>query len=108
MTEDAKGFSGPVVIAGDLNDYAMAARIRQQGYLWTSQWLGPTHLVFTLDHILTRGLVLARPGSVGVVHQVLGASDHRPVWAVLAPAPASLSACRTGPEHEISRQVAAC
>jgi hypothetical protein len=65
-------------------------------------------LVFTLDHILTRGLVLARPGSVGVVHQVLGASDHRPVWAVLAPAPASLSACRTGPEREISRQVAAC
>jgi endonuclease/exonuclease/phosphatase family metal-dependent hydrolase len=108
VTEDAKGFSGPVVIAGDLNDYAMAARIRQQGYLWTSQWLGPTHLVFTLDHILTRGLVLARPGSVGVVHQVLGASDHRPVWAVLAPAPASLSACRTGPEREISRQVAAC
>ena len=108
VTEDAKGFSGPVVIAGDLNDYAMAARIRQQGYLWTSEWLGPTHLVFTLDHILTRGLVPAWPGSVGVVDQVRGASDHRPVWAVLAPAPPSLSACRTGPVREISREVAAC
>ncbi len=108
VTEDAKGFSGPVVIAGDLNDYAMAARIQQQGYLWTSEWLGPTHLVFTLDHILTRGLVPARPGSVGVVRDVQGASDHHPVWAVLAPAPASLSACTTGPQRETSREVAVC
>ena len=64
--------------------------------------------MFTLDHILTRGLVLARPASVGVVNQVRGASDHRPVWAVLVPAPASLSACTTGPEREISGEVAAC
>ena len=50
----------------------------------------------------------SQPGSVGVVREVRGASDHHPVWAVLAPAPRSLSACRTGPEREISRQVAAC
>jgi endonuclease/exonuclease/phosphatase family metal-dependent hydrolase len=108
VTEDAKGFPGPVVIAGDLNDYAMGARIQQQGYLWTSEWVGPTHLVFTLDHILTRGLALARPRSVGVVDQVRGASDHHPVWAVLAPAPASLSACTTGLERKTSREAAAC
>ena len=57
VTEDAKRFAGPVVIAGDFNDYAMAARMRDQGFTWTTEWLGPTHMgMFTLDHIMTRGL----------------------------------------------------
>ena len=49
------------------------------------------HGVFSLDHIMTRGLAPVTPASVGVVHDVWGASDHHPVWAVLAPAsPTSL------------------
>jgi endonuclease/exonuclease/phosphatase family metal-dependent hydrolase len=87
VTEDAKGFPGPVVIAGDLNDYGMAARIQDQGYAWLTEWVGPTHTIFSMDHILTRGLVSATPSSVGVVREVRGASDHHPVWAVLMPAP---------------------
>ncbi len=95
VTEDAKKFPGPVVIAGDFNDYAMAARMRDQGYTWTTEWLGPTHMMFSMDHIMTRGLVPVSPTSVGVVRDVRGASDHRPVWAVLVPdqpVTASLSA----------------
>jgi endonuclease/exonuclease/phosphatase family metal-dependent hydrolase len=88
VTEDAKGFSGPVVIAGDFNDYGMAATIHHQGYTWLTEWVGATHTIFSMDHILTRGLVSAQPESVGMVREVRGASDHHPVWAVLVPAPA--------------------
>jgi len=86
VTDDAKRFSGPVVIAGDFNDYAMAACMHREGFRWLTEWLGPTHKIFPMDHILTRGLVPVEPGGVGVVHQVHGASDHHPVWAVLQPA----------------------
>jgi endonuclease/exonuclease/phosphatase family metal-dependent hydrolase len=109
VTEDAKGFSGPVVIAGDLNDYAMAARIRHEGYTWTTEWVGPSHTVFSLDHILTRGLAPAKPVSIGVVQNIWGASDHRLVWAVLTPAPpATLSACTRQSGLQSSREAAAC
>jgi endonuclease/exonuclease/phosphatase family metal-dependent hydrolase len=97
VTEDAKGFSGPVVIAGDFNDYGMAATIHHQGYTWLTEWVGATHTIFSMDHILTRGLVSAQPGSVGMVREVRGASDHHPVWAVLVPAPAAALAGAAGP-----------
>jgi endonuclease/exonuclease/phosphatase family metal-dependent hydrolase len=96
VTEDAKDFPGPVVIAGDLNDYGMAAQIRREGYTWTTEWVGTTHTIFSMDHILTRGLAPAELGSVGVVREVRGASDHHPVWAVLVPAPAATVAGTAG------------
>jgi endonuclease/exonuclease/phosphatase family metal-dependent hydrolase len=97
VTEDAKGFLGPVVIAGDLNDYGMAARIHDEGYTWLTEWVGATHTIFSMDHILTRGLVPAGPSSVGVVREIRGASDHHPVWAVLVPAQAAALAGAAGP-----------
>lgn len=97
VTEDAKGFGGPVVIAGDLNDYGMAARIQDQGYTWLTEWVGATHTIFSMDHILTQGLVAAQPASVGVVREVRGASDHHPVWAVLVPGRAATLAGAAGP-----------
>jgi endonuclease/exonuclease/phosphatase family metal-dependent hydrolase len=99
VTEDARDFQGPVVIAGDLNDYGMAARIHDQGYTWLTEWVGPTHTIFSMDHILTRGLVPAEPASVGVVREVRGASDHHPVWAVLVPARATTLAGPAGPSE---------
>jgi endonuclease/exonuclease/phosphatase family metal-dependent hydrolase len=92
VTDDAKRYRGPVVILGDFNDPAMAARMERQGFTWTTEWVGPTHMgLFTLDHIMTRGLSPAAPASVGVVQDVDGASDHHPVWAVLEPeSPTSL------------------
>jgi endonuclease/exonuclease/phosphatase family metal-dependent hydrolase len=96
VTEDAEDFAGPVVIAGDLNDYGMAAEIRRHGYVWPTQWIGATHTIFSMDHILARGLGPVQPGSVGVVRAVNGASDHHPVWAVLVPAPAGALAGASG------------
>ena len=96
VTENAKRFSGPVVIAGDFNDYGIAATIHDQGYTWLTEWVGATHTIFSIDHILTRGLVSAQPASVGVVRAVRGASDHHPVWAVLVPAPAAALAGAAG------------
>ena len=40
---------------------------------------------FTWDHIFVRGFVPAGQGRVGVVRANHGASDHRPVWAVVVP-----------------------
>src|SRR4051794_2995653 len=85
VTDDAKRFVGQVVIAGDFNDYGMAACMHREGFRWLTEWVGPTHTIFPMDHILTRGLVPVEPGGVGVVHEVHGASDHHPVWAVLRP-----------------------
>jgi endonuclease/exonuclease/phosphatase family metal-dependent hydrolase len=92
VTDDAKGYDGPVVILGDFNDYAMAARMQQEGFTWATEWVGPTHMgLFTLDHIMTRGLTPVTTASVGVVKDVQGASNHHPVWAVLTPeSPTSL------------------
>ncbi len=63
VTEDAKGFSGPVVIAGDFNDYAMARPDAAPGVhsgrangwdppTWYSRWIT----------FMTRGLVAGQSG----------------------------------------------
>lgn len=92
VVSDAAGFPGPVVVAGDFNSQAIGRVFRNQGYRWVTQRVGPTVSVFSWDHIFTRRLAPATPGSIGVVRDVRGASDHRPVWAVLAPAPPAVAA----------------
>jgi endonuclease/exonuclease/phosphatase family metal-dependent hydrolase len=86
ILDDAANFLGPVVIAGDFNSYGIGAKMRREGYVWATEWVGPTVSVLSLDHIFARSLAPVRPASVGAVRKVYGASDHRPVWAVLAPA----------------------
>jgi len=81
----ASGFDGPVVIAGDFNSYWVGPFLVQQGYRWLTSRLDPTISVFSWDHIFVRRLSPSRPASAGVVRQVHGASDHRPVWAVVVP-----------------------
>jgi endonuclease/exonuclease/phosphatase (EEP) superfamily protein YafD len=83
VLRNAAGFSGPVVIAGDFNSYGIGARMRREGYLWSTEWVGPTVSVLSVDHIFARGLTWSEPASAGAVREVRGASDHRPVWAVL-------------------------
>ncbi len=80
---DAAGFDGPVVIAGDFNSYAIGPFLVRNGYRWLTARLDPTISIFSWDHIFVRRLSPARPASAGVVRQVHGASDHRPVWAVV-------------------------
>jgi len=85
ILEDAAPFAGPVVIAGDFNGEEIGVTMRQAGYRWLTDGVGPTVSVFSWDHIFVRGLLPARPGpSAGVVRRVNGASDHRPIWASLA------------------------
>ena len=81
------------MIAGDFNSYGVGQVVASQGYRWLTARLEPSISVFSWDHIFVRNLAPARPASAGVVRQVHGASDHRPVWAVVVPdAPATLSA----------------
>jgi len=82
---DASGFDGPVVIAGDFNSYGIGAFLARHGYRWLTARLDPTISIFSWDHIFVRHLARSRPASAGVVRQVHGASDHRPVWAVVVP-----------------------
>ena len=82
---DASSFEGPVVIAGDFNSYPIGLVLRRHGYRWLTARLDPTIAIFSWDHIFVRHLAPASPSSAGVVRQVHGASDHRPVWAVVVP-----------------------
>jgi endonuclease/exonuclease/phosphatase family metal-dependent hydrolase len=85
---DAAGFDGPVVIAGDFNSYAVGVVFLHAGYRWLTKDVAHTVPFFAWDHIFVRGLAPARADdtSAGVVREVHGASDHRPVWAVAVPA----------------------
>ena len=94
IVADAAGFPGPVVIAGDVNSHSIGPLLEQHGYDWTTELVGPTVAFFSWDHIFVRGLAPAHPPSTGVVRKVEGASDHRPVWAVVVPT-ATLSADST-------------
>ncbi len=81
---DAAGASEPVVIAGDFNSWTIGNYLTKRGFAWPTRDLGRTVLLFDWDHIFVRGLSVARADSAGVVREVRGASDHRPVWAALA------------------------
>ena len=77
--------TGPVVIAGDFNSYGIGAFLERHGYRWLTRDIDPTISIFTWDHIFVRRLAPAGPERAGVVHETRGASDHRPVWAVVVP-----------------------
>jgi endonuclease/exonuclease/phosphatase family metal-dependent hydrolase len=75
-----------VIVAGDFNNRnQVGALFEKAGYHWLTEDVRGTISIWTWDHIFVRGLELAAPGRVGVVRDTRGASDHRPVWAELAP-----------------------
>jgi endonuclease/exonuclease/phosphatase family metal-dependent hydrolase len=74
-----------VIVAGDLNNRNQVGRLfTKAGYEWLTRKVGNTILLWSWDHVFTRGLTLRAPGRVGTVKDNRGASDHRPVWAELA------------------------
>lgn len=85
VLDDARGWAGPVVIAGDFNGSDLSSAVEEAGYArltrnahgtirgFASQWLD-------FDHVFARGLRLAAEDAAGVADE-RGASDHRPVWA---------------------------
>ena len=76
---------GPVVMAGDFNDrLAVGYAFVSAGYEWVSRDLPATVSWFTWDHVFARGLALVALDRRGVADP-RGSSDHRPVWADLAP-----------------------
>jgi endonuclease/exonuclease/phosphatase family metal-dependent hydrolase len=79
---DAKGASGPVVIAGDFNSWSIGRYLEQKGFAWPTKDVGKTITIFSWDHIFVRGLS-SDSAAAGKVRDVRGASDHRPVWASL-------------------------
>jgi endonuclease/exonuclease/phosphatase family metal-dependent hydrolase len=84
VVADAAGYKR-VIVAGDFNNRnQVGSLMKRAGYHWLTERLSHTISIFTWDHIFVRGLTLRAAGSVGVVRQNLGASDHRPVWAELA------------------------
>jgi endonuclease/exonuclease/phosphatase family metal-dependent hydrolase len=88
IVRDAARFADPVVLAGDFNSEGIGRLLVAQGYRWVSSGVGPSISFFSWDHIFVRRLV---PERAGVVRQVRGASDHKPVWAVArAASPAQL------------------
>jgi endonuclease/exonuclease/phosphatase family metal-dependent hydrolase len=92
IVRDAASHPGPVVIAGDFNSQSIGPFIRHQGYRWQTERVGRTVAWFSWDHIFTRGLPGVRPASAGVIADNKQASDHHPVWAVVAaPAPAAVA-----------------
>ena len=84
ILEDAAGGPRRVIIAGDLNSHGLGAFFAHTGFAWPSREIGSTKGWFDVDQIFLRGFRLAGPGSIGVVREHRGVSDHRPVWAVLA------------------------
>jgi endonuclease/exonuclease/phosphatase (EEP) superfamily protein YafD len=73
----------PVIVTGDLNSHAVGEVFARAGFFWPTRSVGKSVMVFSFDHIFTRGL--GSEGRAGVARELKDASDHRPVWAVLPP-----------------------
>lgn len=93
VLEDAgRGFTH-VVVAGDFNNRGIVAEsFEKAGFTWLTHGLGSTIRGFAWDHLFVKGLRLRDEASVGAVKDTRGASDHRPVWAVLIPEPVAAGA----------------
>ena len=95
LAADAATSEDPVLIAGDFNSHGKVAELERAGFAWLTRELGDTTRLRLLgipitglsyDHFLAKGLRLA-PGvpALGVVADNRDASDHLPIWALLAP-----------------------
>ena len=95
LAADAASADGPVVIAGDFNSHGKVEELAKAGFVWVTKDLGDTARLRLLgiglgglsyDHVLTKGLrTVPGPGAMGIVRDNRGASDHKPIWAVLEP-----------------------
>lgn len=92
VLNDADAF--PVaIVGGDFNSEDVAAAALERGYRWPTADLGPTLMLWTLDHLLVRG---AEPLETEIVPTPAGLSDHRPVRITVRLDPAIVTdACRT-------------
>jgi endonuclease/exonuclease/phosphatase family metal-dependent hydrolase len=82
---DAAGWDGPVVAAGDFNGRVGPRELASAGFSWPTEPVKNTAGPFDFDHVLARGLCPAGLGAAAAAKDETDASDHDPVWAVLAP-----------------------
>jgi len=85
IVEDVRAADGPAIVAGDCNSSGVGSVFAAAGFAWPTQGLRATTRYFNWDHIFLMGFRLRTPTSRGVVGETRGASDHRPVWAVVVP-----------------------
>ena len=85
VLDDASEAPGPVIVAGDFNSHGLGEFFANTGFTWASRKVGSTKGMFDVDQIFLRGFRLSESGAIGVVRENRGASDHCPVWALLAP-----------------------
>jgi endonuclease/exonuclease/phosphatase family metal-dependent hydrolase len=93
LAQDALASADPVVILGDFNSHDKLEELQREGLSWLTRKLGSTTRFKLLgipianmgyDHVVTKRLRLAAGDDVlGIVSDNRGASDHRPIWAVL-------------------------
>jgi len=83
VSADAAKWPGPVVIAGDFNGVGPADEVAKFGFTWLTRSLDDRGMFLDLDHVLVRGLCSTGSRTAEHAPDVTGASDHRPVWAVV-------------------------
>ena len=85
LLDDASASPDPVVVAGDFNSETVGEQFLQAGFEWPTRDAGLSTAFlgfgFSYDHVFSRGL---RRIAAGVIENNGAASDHYPVWAVLA------------------------
>jgi endonuclease/exonuclease/phosphatase family metal-dependent hydrolase len=85
ILDDAEASAAPVIVAGDFNSERVGRLFESRGYCWPTRSVGPTIHGYSVDHVFARGLCTGQgPARAGAVRDVKDASDHRPVWALLA------------------------
>jgi endonuclease/exonuclease/phosphatase family metal-dependent hydrolase len=73
-----------VIVLGDMNSHGIGEAFQRAGYDWPTEHNPHTIRYWNWDHVFLKGVRLAHDGATGVVADARGASDHRPVWAVVA------------------------
>ena len=80
---DAAKWPGPIAIAGDFNGRGPADEVAKAGFSWLTRTLDDRGMFFDLDHVLVRGLCATGNPHAAHAPDAGGASDHRPVWALV-------------------------
>jgi endonuclease/exonuclease/phosphatase family metal-dependent hydrolase len=84
IVDDAADSPYPVVVAGDFNSRGLNQPFEDAGYAWLTRNLRDTSFWWELDHVFARGLEPPGPATAGVASDIHDASDHKPVWVLLA------------------------
>lgn len=87
VVADAGSWPGPVIVAGDFNGRGGARELASAGFSWPTRSVKNTLGPFDFDHVLARGLCPEGEGAAAAAEDEADASDHDPVWAVLAHCP---------------------